>query len=93
MQLTIDGFEICIQGDPHADRPLRRVAWAGYAQKRGSSMAVSEAEKAAALQQIAASGEALDLVRRLAGTSTRGVAQDLANLIDAARVIVQEIPR
>jgi hypothetical protein len=89
MQLTIDGMEICIEGDPHGDRPLRRVAWAGYAQKRGAVMAVSEEEKAAALQQIRQSGPAIALVEKLAGTGYDPGFQAIADLIDEARLLTR----
>lgn len=87
VKLTVDGFEICIVGDPHGPDPLRRVAWAGYAAKRGSSMQVTEEEKAEALAIINASSAAVALVEQLAGTGYDVGHQALADLIDEARRI------
>jgi hypothetical protein len=88
--LTVDGFEICIQGDPHADRPLRRIAWAGYAMKRGSSMQVTEEEKREALAIIRHGSAAIALVEQLAGTGYDPGPQAIADLIDTARLITRQ---
>lgn len=68
MKLMVTGFEICIAGDPATDpRGPRRVAWAGYASKRGAVMSVTDDEKAAALALIgraSANADALDAIRR-----------------------------
>lgn len=66
MRLVIDGFEVCIAGDPQSDRPLRRVAWAGYAAKAGALMSVSEEEKAEALALIGGASDAPQHAARLA---------------------------
>lgn len=93
IQLTIDGFEVCIVGDPHRPDPLRRVAWAGYAQKRGASMTVSEEEKAEALAIIGAASANAAALDTIAHLLQRDWSHDtIAAIAAAVRLTGREVP-